>query len=193
MEHCALAPKGDLLLIGSQDTKHLVFDGEGRQLAAIDPVSEYPHCAWFSADGSLLAFNACHLYSGGSIGVELASLGSADAALGEEQPAARLLQEGARVYAAVARKDEMIVGDAYGYVRAFDRQGTQRWQHFLGSTINALDLSPDGTRLAITSCAGFLSVLELDAAEPDAFAIGTSRHRETRRWLFWKGEPPLRW
>ena len=94
----------------------------------------------------------------------------------------------------VARDDEFMVGDAWGYLRAFDLEGNFRWQHFIGSTITALDLSPDKQRLAVTSFAGFLCVLELHTGERDPFVIGTATHRELQRWLFWKGEDaPLRW
>ena len=62
-----------------------------------------------------------------------------------------------------------------------------------GSTINSLDLSPDGTRLAVTSRAGFCCVLDLDSAGENPFAIGDGAKQEQWRWLFWKGEErPLR-
>ena len=194
MEHGAVSPHGDLVLAGCQVAKHLVFDSELKPIAAIGPFSEYPHFAWFSADGKLAAFNACHFYNGASIAVPVQELGGLDTDYYENHPSVRMLQEGARVYAAVARDDEFIVGDAWGYLRAFDLQGNFRWQHFIGSTISALDLSPDKQRLAVTSFAGFLCVLELHTGERDPFVIGTATHRELQRWLFWKGEDaPLRW
>jgi hypothetical protein len=194
MEHGAVSPRGDMVLAGCQSSKHLVFDGELKQIAALGPFSEYPHFAWFSADGQWAAFNACHFYNGASVAVPIQELDGLDTDYYETHPSIRTLQEGARVYAAVARDEEFIVGDAYGYLRAFDLRGNFRWQHFIGSTITALDLSPDRQKLAVTSCAGFLCVLQLDAGERDPFAIGTSTHRELQRWLFWKGEDaPLRW
>jgi WD40 repeat protein len=104
------------------------------------------------------------------------------------------LESGSRVYAAVSRDDEFIIGDAKGYLRAFDLQGRFRWQHFIGSTICDIDISKDGRRLIVTTYAGFLSILDLDTGESDPFVIGTATHRERRRWLFWKKEPkPLIW
>lgn len=194
MEHGAVSPHGDLVLAGCQDSKHLVFDSELKQIATLGPFSEYPHFAWFSADGKLAAFNACHFYNGASIAVPVQEVRGLDTGYYEEHPSVRMLQEGARVYAAVARDDEFIVGDAGGYLRAFDLQGNFRWQHFIGSTITALDLSPDKQKLAVTSFAGFLCVLQLHTGERDPFAISTASHREVQRWLFWKGEgAPLRW
>jgi hypothetical protein len=194
MEHGAVSPRGDLVLAGCQDSKHLVFDSDLKLIAEVGPFSEYPHFAWFSADGTLAAFNACHFYNGASVAVPVEEIGDLDTDYYENHSSVRMLQQGARVYAAVARDDEFIVGDAGGYLRAFDLQGNFRWQHFIGSTIAAMDLSPDKQKLAVTSYAGFLSVLQLDAGERDPWAIGTASHRELRRWLFWKGEDaPLKW
>jgi hypothetical protein len=194
MEHCAVSPDGSLVLAGCQASKHMVFDSELKQIGTLGPFSEYPHFAWFSDDGKLAAFNACHFYNGTSIGVPVQELAGLNTDYYDQHPSVRVLQKGARVYAAVARDDEFIAGDAYGYLRAFDLQGNFRWQHFIGSTITALALSPDKQKLAVTSRAGLLCILQLHAGERDPFAISTATHRELRRWLFWKGEDaPLRW
>jgi len=194
MAHGAVSPSGDLVLAGCQDSKHLVFNARLERIAQIGPRSSYPHFAWFSADGKVAAFNACHFYEGASIGVSVTDLPGLDTPAYKDHPSVRVLDDAARVYAAVARGDEFIIGDAYGYVRAFDIQGNYRWEYLVGSTIGALDLSPGGRRLAVSSYAGILCVLELDAAERDPFAIGTASHRELRRWLFWLGEDRvLRW
>lgn len=195
MEHAALSPDGSLILTGHQASSHLVFDDNGRQIAELATRSEYPHFAWFSADGRLAAFNSCHFYNGETFGVPVSEL-HGDMHLEDEHPAVRTLEDGARVYAAVGRQDEFIIGDAAGYLRAFDAEGNFRWQHYIGSTICSLDLSPDGRHLAVTSYAGLLCVLDLDSSERDPYAIGAgSRHpRELWRWLFWKEEErPLRW
>jgi hypothetical protein len=195
MEHAALSPDGGLILAGHQDSSHLVFDAQGRRIATLHPRSEYPHFAWFSADGCIAGFNSCHFYSGESFGVPIADL-QGESPLDSDPPGIRTLQEGARVYAAVARGDEFIIGDAHGYLRAFDAEGKFRWQRFLGGTICSLDLGPDGRTLAVTTYAGILCALDLDNTERDPYAIGTgSRHPgELWRWLFWKNEErPLRW
>jgi hypothetical protein len=194
MAHGAISPSGELVLVGCQDTMHLVINAQLERIAQVGHQNSYPHFAWFSADGQVAAFNSCHFYEGTSIGVSVVDLPGLNTPAYKPHPSVRLLEDEARVHAAVARGDEFIIGDAYGYIRAFDVQGNFRWRHFVGSTINALDLSPDGKRLAVTSYAGFLCVLELDAPERDPFAIGTASHRELQRWLFWKGEERvLRW
>ncbi len=188
MPHGAISPRGDLVLAGCQQSKHLVFNAALERIAQVGPREDSPHFAWFSADGELAAFNSCNFYSGTSIGVLVSDLPGLDTPSFEQHPRVRTLEGGARVYAAVARGDEFIIGDAGGYLRAFDMEGRFRWQHFVGSTICALDLSPDKRKLAVSTYAGILCVLQLDADEPDPFAIGTASHREIRRWLFWKGE-----
>ncbi len=187
MVHGAVSRRGDLVLAGHQDSMHVVFDAKLEQIAEIPPACSYPHFAWFSADGEVAAFNACHFYNGTTIGIRVADLDRVYTPF-DERDVLRTLEDGARVYAAVARGDEFIIGDAVGYLRAFDVQGNFRWQHFVGATISALDLSPDQRKLAVASHGGILCVLELDAQEPDPFAIGTASQRELQRWLFWKGE-----
>jgi hypothetical protein len=194
MVHGAVSPRGYFVLAGWQGSRHLVFDEQLEQVASVGPLCEYPDFAWFSTTGDLAAFNACSFYDGVSIAVPATALRGLDTAHHEKHPSVRVLDESARVYAAVARDDEFIIGDARGYLRAFDLRGNYRWQYFIGSTISALDLSPDGKKLAVASYAGSLCVLELDAAERDPFAIGTASHRELVRWLFWKGEDrALKW
>jgi hypothetical protein len=105
-----------------------------------------------------------------------------------------VLNSRSSAYASAWRPGEYILGDAQGFLRAFDRAGATRWHHFIGSSLGALDISPDGRRLLASSAAGFLVILDLDTGETDPYAIGTSRHRERRRWVFWKNEKrPLAW
>jgi hypothetical protein len=156
-------------------------------------MSEYPHYALFSNKSDMVALNSCHFYSGVTLGVPTSLLPGLKTEPYEPDPRMPILDDGARVYAGGFRKDEFIIGDADGYLRAFDRQGTRLWEHFIGSTIGSMDLSADGTKLIVTSYAGFLCFLDLDTGKSDPFAIGTSTHQERRRWLFWKAFPPLVW
>lgn len=195
MEHGAISPDGKLIAVGHQDSLHYLFDARTYNIVGeIGNLSEYPHYAAFSKDGSLVAFNSCHFYSGKTVGVPTKLLPGLKTKPYKLDDRLRLLQKGARVYAAVSRKDEFIIGDANGYLRAFDFQGTFRWQHFIGSSVGDMDISPDGKRLIVSTYAGFLSILDLDTGEADPFVIGTATHKERRRWLFWKNEPkPLIW
>jgi len=182
------------LLAGWQGSKHLAFDASGNQIASVGPFCDYPCYAWFNTDGSVAAFNACLMYGGTSVGVSVSDLPGLDTDFFEKDHKIHLLEDDSRVYAAVARDDEFIIGDANGYLRAFDLQGGFRWQHFIGGTITALDLSLDKHRLAVATRAGFLCVLRLDTGRRDPFTIGTASHKEVERLLFWKQEERiLRW
>lgn len=194
MEHAAISPDGRWIALGCQDGRHLVLDADLQPQAQIGPVGEYPHFALFSRDGSRVIFNACHFYNGATLGVAVADLPGLDTDYYADDPRTPTLQEGARVYAGVHRDGEFIVGDAHGYLRAFDERGEERWQHFIGSTVGAMDISADGRTLVAATCAGFLSVIELDAGRKAPWQIGTGEHLERHRWLFWQSLPqPLLW
>ncbi|MHC6225235.1 hypothetical protein ACYU03_10785 [Pseudomonas sp. X10] len=193
MEHGAVSPDGSLIAIGEQCGKHLVLNDNLERLAEVGPASEYPHFALFNRRGDQLILNACHFYHGGTLGVRVADLPGLDTDFYSDDPRTPVLQDGARVYAGVARDGEYIIGDAHGYLRAFGEDGEERWQHYLGSTISAMDISADGQTLVAASYAGFISLIALDGGRP-AWQIGTGEHGEVRRWLFWKGlERPLAW
>ncbi len=194
MEHGAVSPDGQYIAVGAQDGRHHVFDANLELVARIGPHNEYPHYALFSDDGGMLALNACHFYNGVTIGVPVSMLRGLNTDSYEEKEGIILLQDGARVYAGVARNGEFIMGDAYGYIRACSKQGEYCWQHFVGSAISAMDISPDGKKLVVSTHAGFISLIELDAGSQQPYQIGNGNHEEKRRWIFWKNEPaPLAW
>jgi len=195
MEHGAISPDGKLIATGHQSSLHYVFDAESFEIVAeIGHLSEYPHYAAFSSDGSVIAFNSCHFYNGMTVGVPTSLLPGLQTEAYEPDDRLIQLEKGSRVYAAIARNDEIIIGDASGYLRAFDLEGSSRWRHFIGSSVGDIDISPDGRRLVVTTYAGFLSILNLDTGKADPFVIGNSTHQERRRWLFWKHEEnPLIW
>lgn len=193
MEHGAISPDGKLIAVGAQDGLHYVFDERLDCIARIGPHGEYPHHTAFSADGLTVAFNACHFYNGATIAVPIAMLAGWQSNHYDEVDGLTVIEPGARVYASVSRGDEFILGDAYGYLRAVSHDGEHRWQHFIGSTIGALDLSADGRTLVASTCAGFVSIIDLDAGR-QPYQIGDGGHFEQRRWLFWKDEAlPLAW
>ncbi|UXY52138.1 hypothetical protein [Pseudomonas tohonis] len=193
MEHGAVSADGRWIAVGAQDGRHHLFDADLQPVAAIGPHGEYPHFALFSGDGRSVAFNACHFYNGGTIAVDLARAPGLDSDYYEEVDGVTLVEAGARVYAGASRGDRFILGDAYGYLRCVDAAGNPVWQHFLGSTLCAIDLSADGRTLVASSYAGIIAIIDLDAGRPE-WQIGTGEHRERRRWLFWKGEEtPLAW
>ncbi len=192
MAHGAVSRDGRRIVVGEQIGSHRIFDGELRLIGRVGTRSEYAHYALFSADERVLALNSCHFYNGVTIGVPM------DEALVSEEEFvdSRLptLQDGARVYSGVACNDEFIIGDAYGYLRAFSTAGDYRGQHFIGSTVQAMDLSRDGHTLVAATFAGFVSIIDPDAGVQAPHQIGNANYLETRRWLFWRDEPqPLIW
>ncbi|SFP28167.1 hypothetical protein SAMN05216567_105174 [Variovorax sp. OK605] len=194
MEHGAVSPDGQWIAVGGQDGRHLVFDAALKLQAQIGPVGEYPHFALFNQRSDRLVLNACHFYNGATLGVQMKDVPGLDTEYYAKDPRTPTLEDGARVYAGVHRGDEFIVGDAHGYLRAFGEDGQARWQHFIGSTVGALDLSADGQTLVATTCAGFVCVIALDAGRQVPGQIGTGGHFEQRRWLLWKNSKgPLLW
>ncbi|KTC41537.1 hypothetical protein AO265_26025 [Pseudomonas sp. ABAC61] len=193
MEHGAVSPDGQWIAVGEQCGSHLVFDARLQPVAEIGPASEYPHFAYFNQRGDRLLLNACHFYGGASLGVAVADLPGLATDFYSDDPRTPVLQQGARVYAAASRGDEFIIGDAYGYLRAFSDTGEERWQHYVGSTFSAMDISPDGKSLVAATYAGIIVRIELDRGRP-AWQIGTGEHHEVQRWLFWKDlAKPLLW
>ncbi|MEM8944472.1 MAG: hypothetical protein AAGD11_04750 [Planctomycetota bacterium] len=195
MDHGALSPNGRWIACGHQSSEHYLFDANTYEVAAkVGNLSEYPHFALFSNDSQLVALNSCHFYAGETLGVPLSIVPGLVTKRYEVDKRLVLLEDGARVYAGVYRNNEFIIGDAGGYLRAFDGCGNSRWRHFIGSSMGDIDISEDGKTLVATTYAGFLSIIEMDTGNPDPFAIGNGGHRERRRWLFWKNEPkPLIW
>lgn len=195
MEHGAISPDGRWIATGHQSSIHFICDAATYAVVGeIGAHSEYPHFAAFSGDSGMVALNSCHFYSGETIGVPTNLLPGLKTEAYKADPRIPTLDDGARVYAAVHRPDEFIIGDAHGYLRACDRTGKQLWRHFIGGTISGIDISPDGKKLVVATYAGFLCILDLDTGEHDPFSIGTSTHRERRRWIFWKNESkPLVW
>ncbi len=194
MVHGAVSPDDRFIAVGNQDGRHRIFDHRLNLIGEVGPHGEYPHHATFSACGRFAILNACHFYNGGTIAVAVDALSGIDTEFYEDHPAVTLIEDGARVYASASRGDEVYLGDANGYVRAVSTSGELRWKHFIGSTISAMALSADGATLLVATYAGFVSMIRMDASERAPEQIGTSPHREFRRWLFWKEEPtPLAW
>lgn len=194
MIHAAMSPDGRLIAAGHQDSSHVVVSRDGRALASFGPVhSEYPHHAAFSGDGTHAIFNSCHFYNGVTSIVRVNDLPGLVREPYDEDPRLRVLDDQCRVYASAFIDDTIVLGDAYGYLRAWSPSGERRWQLFCGSSIGGIDRSPDGRKLAVATAAGFLQFYDLDADEPDPFQIGTAFHRERMRFVRWRDLPMLRW
>ena len=194
MAHGAISPDGTLIAVGHQDSQHLVFNDKLEQIATIGMMSSYPHYALFNKTATHLAFNSCHFYNGITIAAPTDIINGLQTEEYEEDSRVPQVEEMSRVYAGTSRDDNFIIGDAYGYVRAFTPSGKHLWQHFVGSTIGAIDTSADGSTMAVSSCAGFISIFKLDAGKQAPHQVGDGGNEEFRRWIFWKGEKkPLIW
>ena len=194
MEHGAISDDGKFIAVGSQDSTHLVFDEQLVCVGDIGNQIDYPHYALFSSDNRTIAFNSCHFYNGVTIGVPTELLPGLTTEPNNYDARIIVVDDGARVYSGTSRSNELIIGDADGYVRSVSTLGEPLWQLFIGSSVGDIDISADGKTLVVSTYAGFLSIIKLDAGEQMPYQIGNSKHMETRRWIFWKNEPkPLIW
>lgn len=182
MLHMALSPDELHIVLGDQDSRHVLLDAGGTVLREWEPASSYPHHAVFLPDGRRVLLNSCHFYSGATLAARV------DA---DDEPDAFEMQS--RVYASCTAADLVVLGNAEGYLHALDGKGRMRWRHHVGSSISALEISPDGRSLLAGSYGGYLVRLAL-GEDPDPWSIGTSPFHERQRWIFWEDEPaPIRW
>ncbi|KRD26792.1 hypothetical protein ASE39_00295 [Acidovorax sp. Root267] len=184
MLHMALSPDERHIALGDQDSRHILLDAQGKVLRALF-TDDYPHHTRFSHDSALLWANSCHFYNGCTVASRV------DDAQDSE---GTLIDSEWRVYASATLPGMVIVGDAHGYLHARDDAGKALWRHHIGSTISAVEVSPDGSLLLVGSYGGYLVLLQRSETEMDRYSIGNSPYVELRRWIFWDAEAaPLRW
>lgn len=194
MIHAALSPDGSLVACGHQDSQHVVLGIGGEKLASFGPLgSEYPHHAAWWGDGSIAAFNSCHFYGGVTIGIATRDLRGLETDAYEADARMFALDEGMRVYSSAWLGDLFAFGDAYGYVHGVTTDGVEKWRHFVGSSVMSVACSPDGSKLAVGTAAGFLVLLDMRAGTMDRSGIGTAGFGELIRYVAWKGEQVWRW
>jgi hypothetical protein len=214
--HGAVSPDGSLIAIGDRLTgRHLIFNDRYELVGRIEGLVDNAPChASFSDDGRSLALSSYMLFEGATVLVpshRFPGLIVDDKDLGrfwESKHTWTEMRQGlhdfdkdlvvidsnAVVRVSAWRPEEFIVGDREGSLWAFDRDGEVRWHHWIGSSCTGIDISVDGRRLIASTYAGFVVDLDLDTGEADPYRIGTSTHRERRRWLFWRKEnKPLAW
>ncbi|NUU78340.1 hypothetical protein [Paenibacillus xylanilyticus] len=188
MGHAAVSQDGRWIAFGSQVSDHMLLDRERHHTYALYPESSYPHHAVFTRDHQYVWFNACHFYNGVTMQVNLDEVEGNESK--EDWP---MMDESARVYAAVEIPQGMVLGDAYGYLKCVDKKGQEVWRHFVGSTIYSLAISPDQSKLAVGTYGGMVHILNLHSDRMDDYSIGTGTLRELERFVVWRGEEPLRW
>nr|WP_315026295.1 hypothetical protein [uncultured Chryseobacterium sp.] len=191
MENAALSNDNSYIAVGDQGYDHRILDAEGNTLGAIGPQSSYPHFCLFAKDDSQLITNSCHFYNGTTIGINADQYVGADIEAYTESDDFSLIDEEIRVYAGVATKDYYILGDAHGYIKAFDKKGNRLWKHFLGSTISGMTISDDEQTLWVGAHSGILHKLKLGKGLRDTHTIGDSKHYEEFRLLIWKEESQI--
>ncbi|MNT17548.1 hypothetical protein D3C72_1527000 [compost metagenome] len=195
MLHMTLSPDERYIAVGDQDSVHILLNAEGQVLRRYEPLSSYPHHATFSHDSAQLFANSCHFYGGCTLAAPVGAALPALAANSEEETQeAPAINTQWRVYASATLPGMVILGDTNGYLHAVDDTGQDLWRHHIGSTISAIDVSPDGSSIVACSYGGYLVTLERMETGMDPYSIGTSTYKETLRWIFWSGEAaPLRW
>jgi len=194
MEHAALSANNQWIALGDQNSDHLILDKDGNILAEVGPQSSYPHFAIFSKNNEQVILNSCHFYNGITIGVPTKDINGLKIKPFARDERYMVIDEICRVYVGLATANAYIVGDAYGYIKAFSPGGQHLWYYFLGSTISGMAISGDEQTLWVGTCAGILHKLQLGKGHRDDHVIGTGLHYEEFRMLFWKDEPqPLIW
>lgn len=193
MENADLSNDNRFIVVADQDSSHRILTLSEETLFEIDPQSSYPHFCLFSPNDDQLLLNSCYLYNGVTIAVDTSKLGDMVAGSPDNQLKGLFVDERMRVYCGVAASDYYILGDADGYIKAFDKQGKQLWRHYLGSTINGMCLSDDEKTLWVGSYSGMLHKLKLNAGHRDTHTIGNGNHFEEFRIILWKEQQPLFW
>lgn len=193
MENATLSNNNQFIIVGDQCSDHRVLNQKGEQIGTVGPQSSYPHYCIFSKDDTQLITNSCHFYNGITIGVDTEKLEGLNIEAYQESDEYRTINEEMRVYAAIATSHYYILGDAYGYIKAIDKDGTCIWRHFLGSTISGLDISDDEKTLWVGSSTGMIHKLKLGKGHRDTHTIGNGNLYEEFRLILWKGEEKELW
>ncbi|MCT2562491.1 hypothetical protein [Chryseobacterium herbae] len=191
MENATVSNDNSYMVVGDQSYDHRILDAEGNTLGSIGAQSSYPHFCLFAKDDSQLITNSCHFYNGITIGINSDQYEGADIEAYTESDDYTIIDEEMRVYSGTATKEYYILGDAYGYIKAFDKDGNQLWRYFLGSSISGMTLSDDEKTLWVAAHSGILHQLKLDKGQRDTHTIGNGNHYEEFRLLIWKDEPQI--
>ena len=186
--HAAMSPNGRFVAVGCQDSSHVLIDRKTGEEWTFNTVSSYPHYALFHESRPEVLFNSVHgLYGSGSLKVSL------DGVLRGKGDTAKPFDRRAWLHAATSLPDGYLLGDRSGYVWFHDVDGKQTGYLFVGSTITALDVSPDKKTLLIGSYAGYVVEIDLTAPAPDPMLLTGVNAKEVGRWVFWNGYDPMIW
>ncbi len=193
MGNATISSSNEHIVVGDQCSDHRILNQNGKQIGEIGPQSSYPHFCLFSSDDKQLITNSCHFYNGITIGVSTENMDGLKVEAYGESDNYKVIDDGMRVYVGLTTKDLYILGDAYGYVKAFNQLGECIWRHFLGSTLCGLAISDDEKTLWVGSCTGMVHKLQLGQGHRDNHTIGNGNHYEEFRLILWKDEPIMMW
>jgi hypothetical protein len=198
--HAALSPDGRTIACGDQNSAHRIFIAEGGRFvlgAEVEPASSYPCFAMFHDDGAHLALSSCHFSQSATLCVELGVLAKKkkkSLTLDARSERVTVLDDRCWMYSGVSREKGFLFGDRHGYAWYFAFDGALLAYLHIGSTMHSIDVSADGRRLLLGTCAGILAEVDREAALPDAYKVHNLEHgAESRRWIFWRGFPDLVW
>jgi len=201
--HAALSPDAKTIALGCQDSAHLVFrdfDGEWSLAAEIEPASEYPNAAGFHDARPLVALASCHFGHSATSMLDLLKIDKMPknkvfrASVREKDEGVTLLDAPRWVWAILPRKKGFMLGDRSGYVWYKGFEGELIAYVFIGSTINSLAQSEDKRHIVCGSYAGYAVELDTGAEETDPHLLTSAKRlAESRRWIFWRGFPPMVW
>jgi photosystem II stability/assembly factor-like uncharacterized protein len=186
--HAAMSPNGRFVAIGCQDSAHILIDRKTGERHNFGTVSSYPHFAAFHHDRPEAIFNSVHgLYGSGTLQVNL------DALLTGKGEDVRVYDRRSWLHSAAPLGDGWLLGDRGGYVWCLDGAGKQKWYLFVGSSITAMNVSPDQKTLLLGSYAGYVIEIDLAASGRDPMLLTNGNVKETARWVFWRGHDPMIW
>ncbi len=200
--HAALSPDGRFIACGDQDSTHRIFSFEGgaaKVIAEIQPRSSYPHFAIFHDDGKHVCLSACHFSESSSLGLELDVLkhkGKKPITMSGFDGDDRLtVIDGRRwMYSGISRDQGYVLGDRNGYAWYLGFDGALLAYVHVGATMESIDVDAANEHILFATCAGLLVEFDRKIAEPDLYKVISFRQgREKRRWVFWRGFPPLVW
>ncbi len=186
--HAALSPNGRFVALGCQDSSHELIDRKTGTRHRFNTVSSYPHFAMFHDSRPEVLFNSVHgLYGSGSV---LANVDEIATNKGEQ---VRLFDRRSWLFSAAPLTDAYLLGDRGGYVWCIGVDGKQRFYLFLGSSLTAMDVTPDKKTLLVGSIAGYVIEIDLTAPGRDPMLLTNGNVKETARWIFWRGHDPMIW
>ena len=123
MENATLSNDNKYIVVGDQCCDHRILDHNGNEIGEVGPQSSYPDFCLFSIDDTQLITNSCHFYNGVTIGVDTSNVKDINIVAYEESDDYTIIDDGMRVYCGVATSKYYILGDAFGYIKAIDKQG----------------------------------------------------------------------